>query len=686
MIDVSSRDTRLLRARIANRAALALMAATFAFFLVELVRGPLGVSLIWSLAVPVFVGGVVLGVRLLVSYERRAEREYTTRTNKEVLTALSKLNEVTDLFSLVDRVSALEADVAELTDGTRTVDLRGTGALGTSGVADVQAPQGSEELAVLSTTEPIDIQAKVARAWRDFVDSLADALPALRTGARLDLTLHGARSIAEDSSEGGGRRTPAPYLGYAVSVAAYDDGRLTALAVGNASLAEPYRLNRAAIAHMVALGWSPPEEGTGSKYFELVTTTGEAESLATILARTMREVYRAPHPAFLDSHAIAARRLPGVRGPGAAAGSVGLADDVTVPLPKRVRVVTAAIQRTTPEQLLVDADGDIGIRTGSAMAFVRVRESPPMVDVLSPVLTEVQPSERLYRRLSELTNRMPVGRLYYAAGTVWASVQVLGNNFQPSHLVLAVRLTAGLVDELEPWLVELGGRRFVELGPAHYPTPPIGPYVDHHDVERPVMISQEAGQEGFGKRVGAGVTLGTEVTESVAVEAYLDTNERAVAQQVIDALDEVALLLGYEGPVEEQWFNGSIWRRARAVLKGGLTSDEVRSRLIKIERALELAYLDARQAEVDARTAEAVTQLIASLNGVPQACLRVGSILVVKYYDDGAPVLLTRNLSQLEIHALERFPEIQTKPPGVLGALATAVENLPPTGQTGEQT
>ena len=46
------------------------------------------------------------------------------------------------------------------------------------------------------------------------------------------------------------------------------------------------------------------------------------------------------------------------------------------------------MMKTDPEELQVDGDGDIGIRSGSAMVFVRVRENPPLIDVFSPVLTE----------------------------------------------------------------------------------------------------------------------------------------------------------------------------------------------------------------------------------------------------------------------------------------------------------
>ena len=56
---------------------------------------------------------------------------------------------------------------------------------------------------------------------------------------------------------------------------------------------------------------------------------------------------------------------------------------------------------------------------------------------------------------------MPIGRLYCADDTVWASVPVFGRDFQASHLMLAVQVMMGLADELDDRLAgEFGGRRF----------------------------------------------------------------------------------------------------------------------------------------------------------------------------------------------------------------------------------
>ena len=68
-------------------------------------------------------------------------------------------------------------------------------------------------------------------------------------------------------------------------------------------------------------------------------------------------------------------------------------------------------------------------------------------------------------KLSELTNRMPIGRLYCTNDTVWASVPVFGRDFQATHLMLAVQVMTGLADELDDRLHgEFGGARFFGEG------------------------------------------------------------------------------------------------------------------------------------------------------------------------------------------------------------------------------
>jgi hypothetical protein len=324
-----------------------------------------------------------------------------------------------------------------------------------------------------------DLKGKVDEAWQDFATALANALNQLPIGASLDLTLDPTAAGTGDAI-------------YAIRLVIGEQRELGGIAVGNAVLPEGFRLDRAAIAALVAMGWSPPGvvEGSG-EHFGARLADGNARQLAILTTRTLRDIYGSPHPAFVmyqahdgqggalpvtqlgtarhDAQAELAAQAEGVdTGDLLAAEPAGALvqfsrDDL--PLVDKVKTVVSALLKTPPDELPIDSDGDIGIRSGSAMVFVRVRDNPPLVDVFSPVLTDIQPSEKLYGKLSELTNRMPIGRLYCTNDTVWASVPVFGRDFQASHLMLAVQVMTGLADELDDRLHgEFGGKRFFGEG------------------------------------------------------------------------------------------------------------------------------------------------------------------------------------------------------------------------------
>jgi hypothetical protein len=307
-----------------------------------------------------------------------------------------------------------------------------------------------------------DLTAKVTEAWTVFTRALAEMLPTLPAKTTLDLTL-------DPSASGIGEAV------YGVSATPADGATLKAYAIGNSLLPPEHRLTRTAVAELVALGWSPPDPSSGDERFTLDLPASLAPRLAAIISRTLKDVYGTPHPAFLVYSALAEADRPvelsplGAARPSPAQGdaqrSAERSDLSGLALGDKVAAVIAAMLKTTPDNLPVDKDGDIGIRSGSAMVFVRVRDNPPLVDVFSPVLTEVDTNQQLYARLSELTHRMPIGRLYCAGDTVWASVPVFGRDFQPTHLMLAVQVMTGLADELDDRLHgEFGGKRFFVEG------------------------------------------------------------------------------------------------------------------------------------------------------------------------------------------------------------------------------
>lgn len=326
-----------------------------------------------------------------------------------------------------------------------------------------------------------DLTAKVAAAWHEFASALAAALNRLPVGSDLGLIL--------DPTTSG---TGAAVYDVSVSVPAVD--QIRADATSNATLPEQAQLGRTAVGQLVALGWQPPGvlDGTEDR-FGLHTARTDADRLATIVTRTMRDVFGAPHPAFLTydfqpgdesgTGVVLAPARPLTETATAVAPVPPSPPSPQGSLSELVTTVVAAWQHTTPAHLAIDSAGEISVRAGSAMVFVKPTEHPAIVDVYSPLLTDVAPNERLYRELSELTRRLPIGRLYYADRTIWASVPVYGRDFQPRHLMLAVESMTRLADELDDRLQrKFGGRRFFDTKPTgqqppEEDTPPMGLYL-----------------------------------------------------------------------------------------------------------------------------------------------------------------------------------------------------------------
>src|SRR3954470_16063203 len=152
--------------------------------------------------------------------------------------------------------------------------------------ADSAAGESNDNI-LLDEPTTADLKAKVTEAWREFASALAKLLPTLAPGVHIDLTL-------DPTASGTGMAV------YSVSIRVLPDGVVEALAVGNAGLPEGYRMDRAAVADLVALGWAPPGVLPGSgNSFGLRSEDGRTAQPSTIITRTRRDVYGAPHPAFL---------------------------------------------------------------------------------------------------------------------------------------------------------------------------------------------------------------------------------------------------------------------------------------------------------------------------------------------------------------------------------------------------
>ena len=108
-----------------------------------------------------------------------------------------------------------------------------------------------------------------------------------------------------------------------------------------------------------------------------------------------------------------------------------------------------------------------------------------------------------------------------------------------------------------------------------------------------------------------------------------------------------------------------------------LTKDEVVERLQKVERAIELQYVEKPQAEVDKALSQGAAELVKAFERVDVAVAQLGSLLILKAPNNsGSSALLVRTLSRRELTIIENNPELLTDPANLLKSLRQYAERV----------
>ncbi|MDR1807891.1 MAG: hypothetical protein LBR33_08290, partial [Propionibacteriaceae bacterium] len=247
----------------------------------------------------------------------------------------------------------------------------------------------------MSAYDDFDIDRSTEQAWVDFEARLAQILSMMDATEPLTVSTHDA---ADDLA------------GYVKFVAPGRD-ELVALVPGNALLPSEHRLTAGQIDTLLQDGWNPPEPGAEDDRATHFWTTGrqdDSDDLAARAVHMLREVFGVHHPVFLAADVLA--EILQQAGPvdlDDPISSLDLVprdhDDYTAVLPVNaahlavlVTQVLAAMPEITPMR---DADGDLAMRVGSAMVFVRVPADGQEVLVFAPVVHDVDGRSRAMEML-----------------------------------------------------------------------------------------------------------------------------------------------------------------------------------------------------------------------------------------------------------------------------------------------
>jgi hypothetical protein len=271
-----------------------------------------------------------------------------------------------------------------------------------------------------------------------------------------------------------------------VQFASFGHGGLRAEAVSNASLEEGEKLDDGRLQRLGELGWLDPtvsiaeaeaaghrDGGASPNHFRDWPHPAPFAEVAALAVTTLREVLGVQTPSRLCYRARNRRRerilLPALRlnplresPEPAQEGAVGLLWPRTWEQ-LRDAALAALRENTGNPELDTDGQGDIPIRCGSALVWVRVDRKIPVIDLFSHVLSDVEPTPGLLEALNELNQARRPATFFVVNSKVVATVQVDCDPLHPPALIRALGFLGELVDETDDDLgSRFGGRTAFE--------------------------------------------------------------------------------------------------------------------------------------------------------------------------------------------------------------------------------
>ncbi len=299
---------------------------------------------------------------------------------------------------------------------------------------------------------------RISKAWPLFAEKLATILVCLQEDQYLILSVKHANRFIQFAAQGAhGMRVET---------------------TSNHYLPQQERLNAQQVPRLLGLGWQDPtgsgEESTPEQdpdgspnYFVDMDAPIAFDEVANLTVRTFAEVLRIPHPGFLEYEAFDdeghALELPGL---GLKLANHEPRTDNPADVAKLLKATLSEI--TGANHLEFDDDGDIAIRFGSVVAFVRLNDGPSTVCIYSPILRDVEASPALYERLNDINSHESGVRFVYQNGAIWCFTHIPALPYVGVHVAGAFQHFCTLADDMDSLLrEEFGGEvAFEETMPS----------------------------------------------------------------------------------------------------------------------------------------------------------------------------------------------------------------------------
>ena len=410
-------------------------------------------------------GPALRSITTLLRERHLGDMKLPVGNRQERLDYLASCRNSSTLRQIVLDEFRTNGSVKDTTVGTRDADPHG--AQDEADDPDDEAAVRSSERVIRREPPEFDLDKRLTMAWGQMHARLTAALASLEDETTLSIQLPSAYD--QDDLEGA-----IPYLQFR----GYGDRSVRGEVSSNHVLDERHRLSNEQGRALLELGWNAPAsdpsdpDSIDGPNFWIDADYAAVGDLAEASVAAIRDVFGVPHPSFLEAFGLHRDTTAELLGhPRQAAEederteAAGVEDEPIAVEPTDrdhlVELVDAALVPVVGGMPPHDDDGDIPIREGSAIVFVRVAPDGPYVELFSPILVGVRGSPLALERISQLNRWVRFVSFGWDAGTVHASMHLYCSPFVPKHLRHAVSVLTSVADRLDDELrLGLGGRAF----------------------------------------------------------------------------------------------------------------------------------------------------------------------------------------------------------------------------------
>ncbi len=321
----------------------------------------------------------------------------------------------------------------------------------------------------MAEIDGFDLDRSTAQAWAEFQTRLAEVVSMMDDTA--DLTI--------------GTDTGASERGPYVRFSSPSRDSVRAEAAGNAELGEHFRMGTHDLASMEELGWHPPSVEQGPNFWAEVSQDN-CEYAAELAVSALKDVYGVQHPVFLSPDQLAevlqapAPIEPGPiepgpiepgpiepgpigKGSGLERASIAPAIEFRCVLPRDRQQLTELVDAELTELYghppIRDEEGDVAIRVGSTMIFLRTASDAQEVVVFAAVVHDLEGRSRAAEVLNDLNVEARWVKFQLVRDRVFVTISVPAKPFVAAHLHQAVLIMSDVADGIDDELAaKLKGR------------------------------------------------------------------------------------------------------------------------------------------------------------------------------------------------------------------------------------